>query len=347
MAVFDTGPIDNRDAPRTTQLTIRLFNTGQLPALVGIEVYQINPPGGGFTSETLYVVNLVPLNPFGAPDSGFTLDNVFADLDVFGVRVLTSGLGANDIAVTVLEKGTDGQIFKEHVLEGELSRIQELLNAYITNLVNDTVTVINTATNTILTTIPLPAGSGPIGIAITPDGSRAYVTNFANDTVTVINTATNTILTTILVLPAGSASNGIAITPDGLRAYVTNLVNSTVTVIDTATNTILTTIPLPAGSGPIGIAITPDGSRAYVANLGGTVTVINTARNTILTTIPFPAGSAPAGIAITPDASRAYVTNPGTNDTVTVLDTVLNAVIGTLPAGTGPIGIAITPILLF
>ena len=63
-----------------------------------------------------------------------TLDNVFADLDVFGVRVLTSGLGANDIAFTVLEKGTDGQIFKEHVLEGELSRIQKLLFAYVTNV---------------------------------------------------------------------------------------------------------------------------------------------------------------------------------------------------------------------
>ena len=25
MAVFDTGPIDNRNAPRTTQLTIRLL----------------------------------------------------------------------------------------------------------------------------------------------------------------------------------------------------------------------------------------------------------------------------------------------------------------------------------
>jgi hypothetical protein len=37
MAVFDTGPIDNRNAPRTTQLTIRLFNTGRMPAIAGVE----------------------------------------------------------------------------------------------------------------------------------------------------------------------------------------------------------------------------------------------------------------------------------------------------------------------
>ena len=122
---------DNRNAPRTTQLTIRLFNTGRLPALVGIEAYHINPSGSGFTSETLYAVNLVPLNPFGTPNSGFTLDNVYADLDVFGVRVITSGLGANDIAITVLEKGSDGEIIEKHVLEEELSRSQELLFAYI------------------------------------------------------------------------------------------------------------------------------------------------------------------------------------------------------------------------
>jgi hypothetical protein len=129
LAVFDTGPIDNRDEPRTTQLTIRLFNTGRMPAIAGVEAYHINPTGDGFGSETLYVVELVSLNPFGTPGSTFTVDNVFAVLDVFGVRVITSGLGANDIAVTILEKGASGQIIDKHVLEGELTQIEELLFA--------------------------------------------------------------------------------------------------------------------------------------------------------------------------------------------------------------------------
>ncbi|KJS49051.1 hypothetical protein [Desulfosporosinus sp. BICA1-9] len=37
MAVFDTGPIETRAAPRTTQLTIRLFNTGKLPHLLALK----------------------------------------------------------------------------------------------------------------------------------------------------------------------------------------------------------------------------------------------------------------------------------------------------------------------
>lgn len=344
MAVFDTGPIDNRDVPRTTQLTIRLFNTGRLPALVGIEVYQINPSGAGFTSETVYVVSLVPLEPFGTLDSGFALDNVFADLDVFGVRVLTSGLGANDIAITVLEKGSAAEIIEKHVLEGELSRIQELLFAYVTNVVTeDSVTVYNTGTNTIVTTITLPAGSGPGETAITPDGSRAYVAN-SNSSVTVINTATNTILTTI-PFPAISIPRGIAITPDGSRAYVANLFDS-ITVIDTTTNTILTTIPVSANSAPANIAITPDGSRAYVSASGtpDSVIVIDTTTNTVLTTIPLPATSDPDGIAITPDGLRAYVVNEG-NDSVTVIDTATNTILTTivLTAGSTPRRVAIAP----
>lgn len=67
MAVFDTGPIDNRDAPRTTQLTIRLFNTGRQPALVGIEAYFVTPTGDGYGSKTIYVLELVPINPFNTP----------------------------------------------------------------------------------------------------------------------------------------------------------------------------------------------------------------------------------------------------------------------------------------
>jgi len=62
-----------------------------------------------------------------------------------------------------------------------------------------------------VTTITLPAGSGPEGIAITSSGSRAYVAN-SNSTVTVIDTATNTILTTI-AFPGVSIPRGIAISP--------------------------------------------------------------------------------------------------------------------------------------
>ena len=44
---------------------------------------------------------------------------------------------------------------------------------YVTNNGNDTVSVIDTATNSITATVPV--GARPSGVAITPDGSFAYV----------------------------------------------------------------------------------------------------------------------------------------------------------------------------
>ena len=52
--------------------------------------------------------------------------------------------------------------------------------------------VIATATNTVVTTIPV--GTAPRGIAISPDGATAYVANTGSNTVSVIATATNTVV---------------------------------------------------------------------------------------------------------------------------------------------------------
>lgn len=102
--------------------------------------------------------------------------------------------------------------------------------AYVTNSVSDTVSVIDTATNTVDGT-PIPT-EDPIGVAVTPDGSRVYVTNEAIDKVTVFDTADNSILDTISV---GTYPHGVAVTADGSRVYVTNANTAgTVSVISTA-----------------------------------------------------------------------------------------------------------------
>jgi hypothetical protein len=60
MAVLDTGPIDNRDNPRTAQLAIRLLNTGRMPAIAGIEVYHVNPTGTMEHEPMLRIVIMIP-----------------------------------------------------------------------------------------------------------------------------------------------------------------------------------------------------------------------------------------------------------------------------------------------
>jgi YVTN family beta-propeller protein len=70
---------------------------------------------------------------------------------------------------------------------------------YVTNVNSNTVSVIDTATNTVIATIPV--GTTPQGVAVTPDGSKVYVANSDSNTVSVIDTATNTVSATT---PVGS-----------------------------------------------------------------------------------------------------------------------------------------------
>ncbi|WP_316785191.1 YncE family protein, partial [Streptomyces sasae] len=82
--------------------------------------------------------------------------------------------------------------------------------AYVANEGDDTVSVIDTATNTVTATINV--GSSPFGVAVTPGGAFVYVTNVASDSVSVIDTATNAVTDTISV---GTAPFGIAINTAG------------------------------------------------------------------------------------------------------------------------------------
>ncbi|HEY1972129.1 MAG TPA: serine/threonine-protein kinase [Pseudonocardia sp.] len=186
--------------------------------------------------------------------------------------------------------------------------------AYVTeNAAPGAVSVIDTATNTVATRIPV--GAKPDGVAITPDGRHAYVTNQNSNTVSVIDTGRNAVTITIAT---GENPIGVAITPDGRHAYIANRAPAgTVTVIDTLTHRAIATVP--AGRAPINVAIAPDGHLAYVTNIqANTVSVIDTATNAVRYTIPV--GRKPNGLAIAPDGRHAYIANQDSG-TVSVIDT--------------------------
>ena len=243
--------------------------------------------------------------------------------------------------------------------------------AYVSG--NNSVTPINTATNTPGT--PIPVGNGPEGVAITPDGKTAYVADFSSGAVTPIDTATNTAGTAI---PAGSqredaainpggttayfSGNGVtpintttdtagtaflvgmsggavAISPDGTTAWVADYVSTTVTPVDLATGAAGT--PISVGANPDGIAITPNGKTLYVADFGsGTVTPIDTATETAGT--PITVGTNPLWVTITPDGKTVYVTNSGSKS-VTPITVATNTAGTPITVGTTPTQAAITP----
>ena len=52
-------------------------------------------------------------------------------------------------------------------------------NMYVTNFVSDTVSEIDSATNTVFKDIKLPANSTPVGIAYDPANGKMYVTSLS------------------------------------------------------------------------------------------------------------------------------------------------------------------------
>jgi len=103
--------------------------------------------------------------------------------------------------------------------------------AYVANRGAQTVSVIDTASNTVRTT--LSGVRAPAGIAVTPDGAKVLVANSGDDTVGVIDVASGTTSALAIVLPGVPVSGptGIAISPDGSQAYVTDRAANAVTEI--------------------------------------------------------------------------------------------------------------------
>ncbi|MFD4144482.1 beta-propeller fold lactonase family protein [Streptomyces sp. NPDC058572] len=107
----------------------------------------------------------------------------------------------------------------------------------------DTVSVVDTATNTEVDSIDLAGGDAfPHALVVSADGERLYTANLGTINVSVIDTATNTVANTIGLTTAPA---DVAITPDDTRVYTTdtNTNPGTFTAIDTLTETVIGIFP--------------------------------------------------------------------------------------------------------
>jgi uncharacterized repeat protein (TIGR02059 family) len=194
---------------------------------------------------------------------------------------------------------------------------------YVNNKNSSTVSVINTATDTVLATIPV--GDYPSSSTIV--GTKLYVNNAASNNVSVINTINDTVsLTTIPVGTNPSSSTAV-----GTKLYVNNLGSNNVSVIDTTNDTVsLTTIPV----GTYPSSSTAVDTKLYVNNQSSsTVSVIDTTNDTLLTTIDVGLGTYPSSSTIV--GTKLYVNNYLSNN-VSVIDTTDDTVLKTIPVGDYP-----------
>ncbi len=213
--------------------------------------------------------------------------------------------------------------------EGDRGRTIAISNdgatAALVNILSDTVSVIDTATNTV--TGWAPVGERPSGVAITPDGTKAVVANLDSSFASVVDLATAT--TTNINISRRAAQ--VEISPDGQYAYLPVVADGDgVWRIDLTTNTVAGPKILTGNMGGTGynfsqssdIQLSADGSvLAVCGSFDDVVSLINTTTWTDLGDVPV--GDFPTHAAFNAAGTTLAVANKN-DDTVSFIDMTAN-----------------------
>ena len=218
--------------------------------------------------------------------------------------------------------------------------------AYIANPGARAISVLNTATDKVSKTIPIPQGP-PQFVSFSPDSKTAYVSVYGGKStpgIAFIDTATGTVLST--VVPVDNYEPGPSTTgPDGQFLYVPNHNmtegrpnDNVIDVIDLASKK-LTDIPVAAN--PHWVVYDKENGRIYASDhMSAQVTVLNPSNNGVITTINV--GDTPHGETLSPDGSRLAVTSYS-GDEVFLINTAINQLIKPIPVGREPLEAAYSP----
>jgi YVTN family beta-propeller protein len=215
------------------------------------------------------------------------------------------------------------------------------------------VSVIDTATDTVTATIAV--GTSPLGVAISPDGTRAYIANVGDGnfydfkaSVSVVSLTTDTVVANV---PMNYyPSQWVAVTPDG--KYVWDGFapspggNIAIGILATATNSLYAEGPLSQpNSDPGRMSVSPTGCGNFgclyiPVTTHGWVELVSLGTLDSYATIKV--GEDPMGTAVNPNHTRLYVSNYADN-TVSVINTGTKTVIATVAVGKGPTAMAVSP----
>ena len=200
--------------------------------------------------------------------------------------------------------------------------------AYIGLFKDSAIAVLDTASNKVVKTIPVPAG--PHGLVVTPDGRWVYASSDGDSVVSVIDTRSDELTASIEV---GPTPHGLAITPDGSRVLVAGFGTNSVEAIDTSTNAVAWQVAVPQ---PHNIAITPDGQTAYAASQkegAQALAIIDLASSTQTGSISL--DHTPRALNISPDGAEVAYTLASV-DALQILDLSSQQLETQIPTGASP-----------
>lgn len=205
--------------------------------------------------------------------------------------------------------------------------------------------------------IPMPNGSYPTSLTMSPDGSILYVTDNLTNSITALH-FTNGQVDEETTTAVGLYPYAIAVSPDGSQIYVSNWVSSSLSIVNAATMKQTSEISLGApaapdtantGTLPDALVLSNDGRTAYVAEADqDAIAVVDLATHNVKTISvnPYPNapfGIAPNGLGLSPDGQRLYVTE-GMLNAVGVYSLADNTWLGQIPVGWYPTAVLTDPV---
>lgn len=210
-------------------------------------------------------------------------------------------------------------------------------HVFVTNSGANTVSVIDSRTNTVTATINV--GLRPEGVATDPQVG-VCVANGGSSTMTVIDRFNAVIATVRVQSPFFPLPDTMRVAVDHLmgRAYVTHRGSHRVSIVKISGELPPFAHTFAEVPGPLGLAVDPTSHRVYVAQPDfHTVSVIDPATNKVVATIPVRAQ--PTGIAIDAPRRRAYVAHAGFR-AVSVIDIATGGTTD-IPVATGSVGVTV------
>jgi YVTN family beta-propeller protein len=173
----------------------------------------------------------------------------------------------------------------------------------------DAAVVVNTATNRVITTVPLRPATQSTTVTMSPDGRFAYFPRQATTSntpglVQVLDTPTNTIVATTTV---GIGPWQVAASPNGATVYAASTAGSQSGEVHRLNPSTHAAEGATAAPSALGVAFLPNSARAYVA-AGVNIFVMDTATHAVIRTIPVAVSH--GGNNIAPGAAAIVATPP-------------------------------------
>lgn len=251
-----------------------------------VTIIQLEPAFVGFTSPVAIAINTNPgSSTYGFAYVACSVSNAIAVIDLaLQVNTVVS-TGVRPVAIAFNPVNTC---------------------VYTTNLVSDTVTLIDAETFMELPNSPLPAGNDPIGLGVNPSNGEVYIANSLSDTVTVYD-----YLHTHIATIAGIGQYPVSVTfnPANNSMYAISEQSDMVYQLHPVTHTITTT--LATGQRPYNSFFDSANNYLYIQNRGDNTFTIIRPDNSKVDGLSF--GPQNIGGVFNSFTGSIYVSNTATN----------------------------------